>query len=311
MQKSTLLVSIFLLLLGSSYAQVAINKDGTEPEISAMLELKSTNKGFLPPRMTENEIKNIVNPANGLMVFNTNNNKVYIFISIDNEWKEINYGAETIAEFFPCGDALIDSRDGQSYTTVQIGTQCWMAENLNIGTMIIGDENQTNNGIIEKYCYNNNTSNCDTYGGLYQWYEAMQYITTTGTQGICPTGWHLPTDDEYKTLEMQLGMSSLDANNTGWRGTDEGSKLSGNEPLWMNGNLDQNTNFGTSGFACLPGGLRYTGGSLGLLSKYIYLWTSSESSTYSWSRSLSYYYAQVYRSFNHRTYGLSVRCLRN
>jgi uncharacterized protein (TIGR02145 family) len=63
-----------------------------------------------------------------------------------------------------------------------------MAENLNIGTRIDGANNQANNGTIEKYCYSDNTSNCDTYGGLYQWDEAMQYVTTEGTQGICPSG---------------------------------------------------------------------------------------------------------------------------
>ncbi len=81
------------------------------------------------------------------------------------------------------------------------------------------------NGIIEKYCYDDNTSNCDTYGGLYQWEEMMQYVTTPGAQGICPDGWHLPTDEEFKTMEMALGMSQSEADNTGWRGTDEGSKL--------------------------------------------------------------------------------------
>ena len=68
-----------------------------------------------------------------------------------------------------------------------------MKENLNVGTLINGDVEQTNNSIIEKYCYDNDTANCTTYGGLYQWNEAMQYVTTPGTKGICPDGWHIPT----------------------------------------------------------------------------------------------------------------------
>ncbi|MDK2899267.1 MAG: hypothetical protein PWQ10_454, partial [Patescibacteria group bacterium] len=73
-----------------------------------------------------------------------------------------------------------------------IGNQTWSKTNLNIGTMITGATNQTNNSIIEKYCYNNTESNCTTYGALYQWDEAMQYTNTEGAQGICPTGSHIP-----------------------------------------------------------------------------------------------------------------------
>jgi len=210
-----------------------------------------------------------------------------------------------------CGDDLIDERDSQTYTTVQIGTQCWMAENLNIGTMVNGSNNQTNNGTIEKYCYSNNTSNCNTYGGLYQWDEMMGYVTTAGTQGICPSGWHLPADDEYKTLEIQLGMSSSEANNTGWRGTDEGSKLAGNEPLWANGALDQNTNFGISGFTGLPGGFRGTSGSFYELAGRVNFWSSSEGGTGAWRRSLIFSGTKVARADDYEVGGFSVRCLRD
>ena len=90
--------------------------------------------------------------------------------------------------------------EGKIYHTVQIGTQCWLRENLDIGTMILGIQDQSNNGLIEKSCYNNNPNNCNTFGGLYQWYEAMQYDTTTGSRGICPPGWHIPTLYEFWTL---------------------------------------------------------------------------------------------------------------
>ncbi|MBK7631804.1 MAG: hypothetical protein IPJ23_14080 [Ignavibacteriales bacterium] len=91
---------------------------------------------------------------------------------------------------FVCGQDII--YEGKTYGTVLIGTQCWMKENLNVGTMIQGNSNQSNNGVKEKYCYNNDTANCSIYGGLYQWNEAMQYVTTEGARGICPEGW-IPT----------------------------------------------------------------------------------------------------------------------
>jgi hypothetical protein len=78
--------------------------------------------------------------------------------------------------------------DGHKYPTVQIGIQTWMAENLNVGTLINDTTSANNNGILEKYCYEDNESNCDVYGGLYQWNELMNYDTTPGIQGICPPG---------------------------------------------------------------------------------------------------------------------------
>jgi uncharacterized protein (TIGR02145 family) len=94
---------------------------------------------------------------------------------------------------------------GKSYNTVQIGTQCWLKENLDIGTRIDGTQEQTNNSTIEKYCYNNNPNNCNTYGGLYQWSEAMQYTTAEGARGICPNGWHVPSYTEFQTLYTTVG----------------------------------------------------------------------------------------------------------
>ena len=77
---------------------------------------------------------------------------------------------------------------GKTYHTVSIGSQCWMKENLDAGVFLTADSNQTDNGIIEKYCYNNNLDNCLVYGALYQWDEAMQYSMNQGVQGICPLG---------------------------------------------------------------------------------------------------------------------------
>ncbi len=98
------------------------------------------------------------------------------------------YGNEILfsTPWEPCQTVPIVNYDGQIYNTVQIGYQCWMAENLNIGTMIPGTSNMANNGVIEKYCYNNTTANCNTYGGLYQWNEMMAYTTQQGTSRHLP-----------------------------------------------------------------------------------------------------------------------------
>jgi uncharacterized protein (TIGR02145 family) len=135
------------------------------------------------------------------------------------EW--VSFTATSV-DTFVCGLNKVQDTDGNLYDTVSIGTQCWITENLNVGTMINGTTEQTDNAVIEKYCYSDSASNCSTYGGLYQWDEVMQFSTTAGAQGICPANWHVPTDDEWQTMEIYLGMSESDANAGGWRGINEG-----------------------------------------------------------------------------------------
>ena len=197
---------------------------------------------------------------------------------------------------FTCGDAFVDARNSQSYTTVEIGNQCWFAENLNIGSKIIGANNQTDNNIIEKYCYNDDDANCTTYGGLYQWNEMMQYVTTDGAQGICPDGWHLPTDTEWTTLTDYLGGTSV-----------AGEKMKSTSGWYNNGN---GTN--SSGFTGFPGGYRGNDGSFNSLGDRGYWWSSHETSgTRAWDRGLYYNDGLVHRGGSYKTDGFSVRCLKN
>ena len=105
---------------------------------------------------------------------------------------------------------MTDSRDGQIYKTVLIGDDWWMAENLNFGLAIdsfhggsAGDGRQSDNEIDEKYCYMNNDENCDTYGGLYSWNEAMNYDSLGSLSGICPDGWHIPSKEDFNELLLQ------------------------------------------------------------------------------------------------------------
>ena len=104
------------------------------------------------------------------------------------------------APVFSCGQTLQDIRDGKTYPTVQLGTQCWMRTNLNYGSSIAGTLSQSDNCQVEKYCYADDASNCTVYGGLYQWDELMQYQTTVPLQGLCPPGWHIPSQGEWMVL---------------------------------------------------------------------------------------------------------------
>ncbi|MDK2899386.1 MAG: hypothetical protein PWQ10_573, partial [Patescibacteria group bacterium] len=136
---------------------------------------------------------------------------------------------------------------------------------------------------------------CTTYGALYQWDEAMQYTNTEGAQGICPTGSHIPSDNEIKILEIQLGMTQAQANlSSTWRGTDQGTKLKLN---------------GTSGLNVPLSGSRYDNGTFVDLSSGAYLWSSSESSSSVWIRLLSASQSNVYRSAYSKMNVFSVRCL--
>lgn len=200
---------------------------------------------------------------------------------------------------FVCGNPMTDSRDGKTYNTVLIGTQCWMAQNLNIGAKIIGTLNQTNNGVIEKYCYNDDDANCAIYGGLYQWDEAMQYVTTEGVQGICPTGWHLPSDAEWTTLTTFLGGDAVAGGKMKEVGTAH----------WFAPNTGA-TN--SSGFTALPSGYSGDYGYFGDLAGFAYFWSSSQKDgTVAWNQYLNSNSEYVYELYHSKPHGFSVRCLKD
>lgn len=194
---------------------------------------------------------------------------------------------------FICGASKV-SYGGKDYNTVLIGNQCWFKENLDIGTMITGNLNQTNNSIIEKYCYNNNPTNCTTYGALYQWNEAMQYTTTEGAKGICPVGWHVPASADYQTLKTFV-------NNDGnaLKREDQGS------------GAGQGTN--TSGFSALLAGYRSSSSNFADLGNHSYTWSSMETDA-----TTAYYFWLNFNSSiasfggsTHKIFGLSLRCIKD
>jgi len=205
----------------------------------------------------------------------------------------------------PCPGTPTVTYGGQVYNAILIGTQCWLKENLNIGIRIDGIEAQTANGQIEKYCLDDLEAYCDVYGGLYQWKEMMQYVTTPGAKGICPEGWHLPTDAEYCTL-TQIIDPTVNCSSYGYSGTDVGIKLKSTTG-WCAGCNGTNA----SGFTALPGGWRLPDGSFDNILDLVVFWSSSESGTDAWTRYLSMFLATIGRDDINKYFGFSVRCVKD
>ncbi len=202
--------------------------------------------------------------------------------------------------------------DGNFYRTIKIGDQCWMMDNLKVTHYRNGNDipNVTDNtawaGLSTgAYCdYNNDVNNAATYGRLYNWYAVRD------SRNMAPEGWHIPTDAEWKQLEMYLGMSPAEADATGWRGTDEGGKLKETGTTrWGSPNAGATNE---SGFTALPGGYRYSDGSFGAMGIYAFLWSSTEfDSGTAWGRGLHSNGSDVSRTSDDKLYGFSVRCVRD
>jgi uncharacterized protein (TIGR02145 family) len=193
---------------------------------------------------------------------------------------------------------------GQTYNTVQIGTQCWLKENLNIGTKIPSDQEQTNNGTIEKYCYYNDQANCTLFGGLYQWNEMMQYLITEGVQGICPPGWHVPTNGEWTALTGFLGGLSVAGGKMKSTGTIEAGT-----GLWYSPNAGATNE---SGFTAVPAGYRRTFGGFNEIGSNGYLSCSSETTqVHAGTQIIHYSGSSVTTNPMSKDYGFSVRCLKD
>jgi len=212
----------------------------------------------------------------------------------------------------PCPEIPTVDYGGRNYNTIQIFSQCWLKENLNVGSMISGSQNQSNNGIIEKYCYDNNTNICDICGGLYQWNEMMQYSTEPGTRGICPPGWHIPTDEEWMVLEgavdSEYGIGDPEWDRTNYRGYDAGANLK-SDYLWEN-NGNGNDLFGFTGLPC---GIRYGNGQFAD-GGYVCDWLSSNTGanvSSAYDRYLNYGYSKINRATVAKHFGYSVRCIKD
>ncbi|MFW5773335.1 MAG: FISUMP domain-containing protein [Tangfeifania sp.] len=187
---------------------------------------------------------------------------------------------------------LLTDIDGNTYTIQKIGDQHWTGENLRVTHAPDGTP-------IESYVYKNDTAYEMKYGRLYTWDAAMNGSAEKGAQGICPCGWHIPTDEEFKQLEMHLGMTQAEADmiNT-WRGHPVGNLLKAG---------------GNSGYNAQMSGKRSPGKVFSTMGTMEYIWTSTEyGNSSAWRRCLQKDDSRVGRwhTFS-KSYSLSVRCVKD
>ena len=214
---------------------------------------------------------------------------------------------------FVCGDVLTDSRDSQQYPTVLIGSQCWMAKNLNYSSSCTSAtwSNGTDTGWCG--CYSNSAGNCTTYGKLYQWSAAMAGSIVAGVQGVCPSGWHIPTSAEYTTLYNTVNVSPYLC--TAYGGSN--AKALSSQSNWTSdssdctpgNNLSANN---ASGFNAFPSGMRYSDGSFLNLGSSAYFWTSTKYGVdAAYYRYLAFNNASFDSGTNARALAFVIRCIKN
>ncbi len=205
-------------------------------------------------------------------------------LEVANTYNEFNY--------------LTDHRDGHVYGVVKIGDQWIMAQNLVFGTYIDNLFTPRNNGLCEVFAYSNIEENLSKYGGLYLWDEILNYSDREKGKGFCPSGWHLPSDDEWKQLERDMGMKPEEIDTTGWeRGESFGSTL---------------RKQGLSGFEAGFYGFRYPYRVFSNIGTEARFWTSSmEEDGSVWVRGLSSWTSGVFRGRVRNNYAYSVRCFKN
>ena len=282
MKKLIILLAIFTTFAATAQS-VGINTDGSAANASAMLDVSSTTKGFLPPRMTTTQRDLLTSPATGLVLFNTTTNGLEIKSSTS--WISLKTSSDAV--FLP---------------TIVIGTQQWMEKNLEVVTYRNGDiipqvtDATTWAGLTTgAWCYyNNDVANGAIYGKLYNWYAVND------SRGLAPQGWHVPTDTEWTTLTDKLGGATSVAG---------GKMKSVGTTKWTTPNTSATNE---SGFSGLPAGYCDDTGPFFNIGNYGFWWSSSVyDSSKAWSRVMSSNLGTVTNPFNIKAGGFSVRCLRD
>jgi uncharacterized protein (TIGR02145 family) len=283
MKKALVLLSFLFLIVTARTQSLAINADGSPANASALLDVKSTSKGFLPPRMTTVQRDLITTPAAGLVIFNITTNSLQLYNGTG--WVSLITPSST-AVFLP---------------TIVIGTQQWMNKNLDVAFYRNGDPiPQVTDATAwaalttGAWCYyNNDSTQGNKYGKLYNWYAVND------PRGLAPQGWHVPSVAEWTALETTLGGSSV-----------AGGKMKEAGTLnWTAPNTGGNNN---SGFAGLPGGYRDDDGTFTNVTNFGVWWGATEYNTsLAWYRLLVSNAGNISRNYIFKLLGFSVRCLRD
>ncbi len=241
-----------------------------------------------------------------------------VILSSSSEESSIKDGSEYNAS----ANTLTDLRDGQVYKTVTIGTQTWMAENLNYAYIGVKFNYNGNTSDSTSWCYDNDPANCEKYGRLYTWSAVMdsaaQFSVNAGTKcgydktctpnnphrGICPEGWHVPTKEEYDTLYTFIGGESTAGNTAG--------KLLKSTTGWKDYNGKIGNGIDSYGFSVLPAGHRDDYGYFRNEGADAGLWSASEySSDNAWYLSFFFFYGSADQYTMGKCYGFSLRCLKD
>jgi len=196
---------------------------------------------------------------------------------------------------------IVKDIDGNIYHSIKIGSQVWMVENLKVTHYRNGDPitNVTDGKLWSNittgaYCnYNNDEKNAVIYGRLYNWYALND------NRNICPAGWHVPSDEEFKILETYLGGSNIAG----------GKMKEASVTHWINPNTGANNE---SGFTALPAGCRLNNGDFLNINKDVHFWTSTErNNSGAWTRYLSDDSLESFHHYGSKHYGFCIRCIKD
>jgi uncharacterized protein (TIGR02145 family) len=317
----------FVVTMTAMAQSVAISDDGSVADGSAILEVKSTTKGFLLPRMDKAQRDDITGAVAGLQIWCTDcGDTGAIEVNTGDGWYNktaLIMGLQAqVVDLQAQIDAMGSGTGGGDLLSVTIGDQDWTTKNLDVATYrdgtAIPEEQDPDKWAALKtgaWCYytkGDDTTDGATYGKLYNWYAVMGITTEELDQAaptdeelavrkqFAPTGWHVPTDAEWATLTEFLGGESV----AGGKMKEKG------EAHWRSPNTAA-TN--SSGFTALPGGYRYLSGAFSDIGNEGNWWSSTQyfNTTNAWGRNLSSVDGKVDKIYGNGANGFSVRCLRD
>ena len=204
--------------------------------------------------------------------------------------------------------------DGNVYETVKIGNQWWMAENLRVtkfndGTpvqyisVIMGEDSLWANAVTSVYCFINDT----LFGCLYNAHAIRS------EKNIAPSGWHVPTDEEWRELEQTIGMTADEAGQTGWRGTNQANLLASQYNVGWPANDQSEGLYGSDfyGFNAKPANVRAHDGRTNTQNNSAWWWCKSSLGSNYYYRTIDTYHQRIFRQTTYPAYGMSIRCVKD